>query len=263
MAPPGGAGRSSPDDDRESGRSETDRNRQPGQAIALPALLLALAPPLPASEGVDRDPWESVNRPIHRFNEQVDAAVMRPVAEVYREVTPDPLERAVVNFFLNLDAPMSIGGALLQGDAERTLQAAGRFAVNSTLGIGGLFDPATGMGLRDVREDFGQALEVWGLTDSPYLVLPLLGPATLLQIPDRVLAAWLPAEMLGSWWSPELRVLDLVSFRADALAASALVEESAIDSYSFTREAWLQRRRHLRYNGEPPVEDWSDFLGDF
>lgn len=237
------------------------RSRRPAAPVL--AVLLALTPALSASEEVDRDPWEAVNRPIHRFNEHLDAAVMRPAAELYREVTPEPLERAVVNFFLNLNAPVSIGGALLQGDAERTLQATGRFAVNSTLGIGGLFDPATGMGLRDVNEDIGQALEVWGLTDSPYLVLPLLGPATLVQIPDRVLAAWLPAEMLGSHWSPGLRVLDLVSFRADSLAASALLEESALDSYSFTREAYLQRRRNLRYNGDPPVEDWSDFLDDF
>lgn len=247
-------------------RSGTDRQQGRGfrgSALPLVAVLLALTPPLPASEEIDRDPWKAVNRPIHRFNGHVDAALMRPVAELYEEVTPDPLERAVINFFLNLNAPVSIGGALLQGDAERTLQATGRFAVNSTLGIGGLFDPATGMGLRDVEEDIGQVLEVWGLTDSPYLVLPLLGPATLVQIPDRVLTAWMPAEMLGSWWSPGLRVLDLVSFRADALATSALIEESAIDSYSFTREAYLQRRRHLRYNGEPPVEDWSDFLDDF
>jgi phospholipid-binding lipoprotein MlaA len=228
----------------------------------LVGLLLAL-PVRAAQDGADRDPFEAVNRPIHRFNETLDAHLVEPTARAYRRVTPDPVERAVVNFFLNLYGPVSITGALLQADPERTAVATGRFAVNTTLGIGGLFDPATGMGLGDTQEDIGQALEVWGLEDSPYLVLPFLGPMTLVQVPDRVLAAWLPPELLGGLWHPGLRVLDVVSFRADSLAATSLMQESAVDTYTFTREAFLQRRRYQRYNGDPPVEDWSDFLDDF
>lgn len=236
---------------------------------AVASTLLALAGVLccpgagAAEAAVDRDPWVRFNRPVHAFNERVDDAVLEPAALLYRRVTPDPVERAILNFFDNVAAPISITGAALQADGERTAIATGRFLVNSTVGVAGLLDAATPMGLPDVNEDIGQALEVWGFENSPYLVLPFIGPMTVVQVPDRIARAWLPQLAFGDYWHQGWRVLDIVSYRADVLAASTLLDSSAIDSYTFTREAFLQRRRYLRFNGELPEEDWDAFLDDF
>jgi Surface lipoprotein len=237
------------------------------RALASLLFLSAAASVCPAAvaapAAVDRDPWVRFNRPVHVFNERVDDFVLEPAALFYRRMTPDPVERAILNFFDNIASPISITGAALQADGERTAIATGRFLVNSTVGLAGLLDPATSMGLPDVDEDIGQALEVWGFEDSPYLVLPFIGPMTLVQVPDRIARAWLPQLAFGDYWHQGWRVLDVVSYRADVLAASTLLDSSAIDSYSFTREAFLQRRRYLRYNGELPEEDWDAFLDDF
>jgi len=226
--------------------------------------LCGLMPHLAAADAAsDRDPWIRFNRPMHAFNDRVDDYVLEPSARLYRRVAPDFVERAVLNVFANLSAPLSISGALLQGKADRTAIATGRFLVNSTVGVAGVFDPATPLGLPDVQEDIGQALEVWGFDESPYLVLPFVGPMTLVQVPDRALRAWLPQVMMGSAWHPGYRALDVVSYRADVLAASTLLDSTAVDSYTFTREAFLQRRRYLRYDGELPNSDWDEFLDDF
>ncbi|HSG88131.1 MAG TPA: VacJ family lipoprotein [Pseudomonadales bacterium] len=233
-----------------------------GGLLALLALTGA-AVAFGAEAPVNRDPFVAVNRPIHDFNQVLDRHLVRPVAESYERVVPDPVERMVLNFFSNLIGPARITGAFLQADVDRTLIAGTRFAVNSTVGVAGLFDPATPMGLPDQQEDIGQALEVWGLENSPYIVLPFLGPATLVQIPDRALSIWLPQQLLGGYYTPAVGALDIVSFRASLLATSSIVDDSSLDTYTFTRDAFLQRRRFLRYNGELPAEDWSDFLDDF
>ena len=230
---------------------------------ALAAALTAAPAAFGAQDAADRDPWVRFNRPVHVFNEHVDDLVLEPAALLYRRVAPDPIERAILNFFDNIAAPISITGAALQADGERTAIATGRFLVNSTVGVAGLLDPATPLGLPDVNEDIGQALEVWGFEDSPYLVLPLIGPMTVVQVPDRIARAWLPQLAFGDHWHQGWRALDIVSYRADVLAASRLLDSSAIDSYTFTREAFLQRRRYLRYNGELPEADWDEFLDDF
>ena len=232
-------------------------------AMLLVAAGLLVPPAASAAGSAERDPWVRFNRPVHAFNERVDDLVLEPAAVLYRRVTPDPVERAILNFFDNIAAPISITGAALQADGERTAIATGRFLVNSTVGVAGLLDPATSMGLPDVNEDIGQALEVWGFEDSPYLVLPFVGPMTVVQIPDRVARAWLPQAAFGDSWHQGWRIPDIVSYRADILAASTLLDSSAIDSYTFTREAFLQRRRYMRYNGELPEEDWDGFLDDF
>lgn len=211
----------------------------------------------------DRDPFEAWNRPVHSFNETLDVHLLRPVARGYRAVTPQPIVRAVANFFDNLTLPLSVAGGLLQLDSERSLKETGRFVLNTTVGIGGLFDPATSLGFERQQEDIGQALESWGATDSPYLVLPLMGPMTLVQIPDRVVSPFIGPALMGSYWHGSLRAVDVISTRAELLSVSALLDESASDSYVFTREAFLQRRRYLLYDGEPPVEDFDAFFDDF
>lgn len=242
-----------------------------GEAAAgckvLGLLGLLLFAPMPAlatdSEEVDRDPFEAWNRPVHNFNETLDVHFLQPVARGYRAVTPRPVERSVANFFDNLTLPLSIVGGMLQLNSERMLKETGRFVVNTTVGIGGLFDPASSMGLERQEEDIGQALESWGLKHSPYLVLPFLGPMTLVQIPDRIISPMLGPTMMGSYWHESLWALSIVSTRADLLAGSAILDESAADSYIFTREAFLQRRRYLLYDGDPPLDDFDAFFDDF
>ncbi|MCC5888146.1 MAG: VacJ family lipoprotein [Gammaproteobacteria bacterium] len=228
-------------------------------------LVLALAAGAAAAEDqeIDRDPFEAWNRPVHNFNETLDVHILQPVARGYRAITPSPVERAVSNFFDNLTLPLSIVGGLLQLDSERTLKETGRFVVNSTVGLAGLFDPATSLGLERQEEDIGQALESWGAKNSPYLVLPFLGPMTLVQIPDRIAAPLIGPTLMGGYWHDSLYVLSIISTRAELLSASAILDESAADSYIFTREAFLQRRRYLLYNGEPPLDDFDAFFDEF
>ncbi|TVS16363.1 MAG: VacJ family lipoprotein [Gammaproteobacteria bacterium] len=216
-----------------------------------------------AEEPPDRDPFEAWNRPVHNFNETLDVNILQPVARGYRAVTPRPVERAVANFFDNLTLPLSIVGGMLQLNPERMLTDTGRFVVNSTIGVGGLFDPASSMGLEHQQEDIGQALESWGLKHSPYLVLPFLGPTTLVQIPDRVIAPLVGPTLMGGYWHESLWAMDFLSTRAELLAGSALLDEASADSYIFTREAFLQRRRFLLYDGEPPIDDFDAFFDDF
>lgn len=257
-----------------SGPAGTRRSRVLACVGVGPALLAGLlavvlsASPSSAAAAADRppaerDPFIAFNRPVYRFNDALDRRLVRPVAITYQEIVPPPVQHMVVNFFENLLAPRTIAGAMLQADVQRTLVASSRFVINSTLGMAGLFDPAGDMGLEDPREDIGQALEVWGLTNSPYLVLPVLGPMTLVELPDRALASYLPQALMGHYYAQELRVLDLVSYRADVLAATNMVSNGSLDNYTFTRDAYLQRRRFLRYNGEPPAEDWDKFLDGF
>lgn len=211
----------------------------------------------------ERDPFEAWNRPVHNFNESLDVRVLQPVARGYRAITPRPVERGVANFFDNLSLPLSAVGGLLQLDSERMLKESGRFVLNSTIGVAGLFDPATALGFERQNEDIGQALESWGATDSPYLVLPLMGPMTLVQIPDRVASPFVAPALLGSYWRDYYRAIDLISTRADLLSTTALLDESTGDSYIFTREAYLQRRRFLLYDGEPPPEDFDALFEEF
>lgn len=215
------------------------------------------------SERSERDPLEAWNRPVHHFNETLDIHILRPLARGYQTITPEPVERSIANFFDNLTLPLSVVGGLLQLDSERMLKETSRFVINSTVGIAGLFDPATSMGLERQEEDIGQALEHWGATDSPYLVLPFLGPMTLVQIPDRIASPLIGPTLLGSYWHESLWAVSLISTRAELLSTTAILDESASDTYVFTREAYLQRRRFLLYNGEPPPEDLDALFEDF
>ena len=143
-------------------------------AVLMVLTLLALSA---RAEETVRDPFEGFNRRAFALNNALDRHFIRPAAVVYDQVMPAPLGQAIYRFFDNLAEPVSMTGALLQGDVERTLTASGRFLVNSTLGLGGLFDPATSIGFVDVDEDIGQALDSWGLDQTPYLVLPFWAPA--------------------------------------------------------------------------------------
>lgn len=191
-----------------------------------------------------RDPYESYNRAMFTFNDKVDTYALKPVATVYRDVTPSFVQTGVGNFFGNLSDAWSGVNNLLQGKGEDGMTDITRFALNSTLGVLGLFDIASPAGLEKHKEDFGQTLGVWGLESGPYLVLPLLGPST---VRDTVA---LPADWAGNIWQYKDPVhvrnigtgVNVVDTRASLLDAGSLFEDAALDRYEFLRDGYLQRR---------------------
>lgn len=222
--------------------------------LRLAPILLAALLAGCATTADNPDPWEAYNRPMHAFNDKVDRAVLKPTAEAYVKVVPGFAREGVNNFFANLDDVATSINNLLQGKPVAAAGDAGRFVVNSVLGVFGLWDVASPMGLEKHDEDFGQTLGVWGVPPGPYFVIPLLGPSTARDAPARVVD---PQYAYNRYVEPErlmwgLFVLDLVQTRAQYLKASSVVTEAALDEYSFIRDAWLQRRRNQVYDGRPP-----------
>ena len=204
-----------------------------------------------------KDPLEPMNRSVTKFNDGLDDYVLKPVATGYRDYTPDPLQKGVTNFFRNIGDMFSTVNNGLQLKGKETAESFMRVVVNSTVGIYGLIDVATPIGLERHSEDFGQTLGYWGVPDGPYVVLPLFGPSTLRD------TASLPADMnmdpvrkhdnmaeRNTAWT-----LRTVQKRGDLLKTSDLMGEASIDKYSFTRDAYLQYRRAQIYDGNPPDED--------
>jgi phospholipid-binding lipoprotein MlaA len=207
-----------------------------------------------------KDPLELYNRAMFRFNTDFDNAFLKPVAKGYKYVTPEPVDRGVTNFFNNVDDVTSAVNNLLQFKLSRFGTDVGRVAVNSTAGLLGVLDVATNLGLPSYKEDFGQTLGYWGLGPGPYFVIPILGPST---IRDTVgLAGDIYVDPFFSvsqseiyWGAVVLRVVDR---RADLLKSSDILEEAAVDPYTFLRDAYLQRRRYKVYDGNPPPETDAD-----
>ncbi len=207
--------------------------------------------------GPDRnpaDPFEAFNRKVQKFNDVVDDAVLKPTARTYVKVVPRLAREGVNNFFGNLADVWSAVNSFLQfkfGDSAQNIM---RFNVNTVFGIGGLFDVATDAGIDRHPEDFGQTLGRWGVPPGPYLVLPLFGPSDIRD------AAAFPVDRLGDPVSGindtgtviGLSFLRIIDLRAGLLRASRLIDDAALDPYSFTRDAYLQRRRNAVYDGRPP-----------
>src|SRR5690606_19006552 len=192
-----------------------------------------------------RDPWEGFNRRVHRFNNALDRNVARPAAEAYVTVVPSPVRAGVRNFFSNLGQPVSALNALLQGRPSQAGQALGRFLLNATLGVGGLFDPATDAGLPYRSEDFGQTLGVWGWRESRYLELPLFGPRTVRDafglVGDAPLSPVRQIDDDGARIATQ--GLQLIDLRARLMAIDSL-RDGAADDYALVRDAWMQRRQY-------------------
>ncbi|MBB1072891.1 VacJ family lipoprotein [Rhodoferax sp. 4810] len=224
---------------------------------ALLAVVLVLSACATGPNANPRDPLEPFNRGVYGFNDAVDRAVVKPVATAYRDVLPSPVRTGVSNFFNNLQDLWSFVNNSLQLKGEGAGNSIVRFGVNTAFGLGGLLDIATEMRIERFTEDFGQTLGHWGIGAGPYVVLPLLGPSTLRD------TAALPVDMSGNAVSQisdvptrnSATVLGLVSRRAQLLDASKMLDEVALDPYTFTRDAFLQRRRNLVYDGNPPDED--------
>lgn len=200
------------------------------------------------------DPFENLNRQVFAFNETVDENVLQPVARGYVNVTPEPVRIGVRNFFNNLRDVWSTVNLFLQGRFGEGATAIMRVSMNTTFGLAGLIDIATPMRLERPNEDLGQTLGVWGVGPGAYIVWPFLGPSTARDSFDIPPTFAFGGSMLADGWKAELAVtsLNLVSLRADLLAAGNLVNDIALDKYAFIRDAYLQRRQNLIYNGEPP-----------
>ncbi len=234
----------------------------------IPSLLLALALSACATPQNHYDPLEPVNRVTDRFNDGLDRLTLKPLAIAYRDLTPNPLQTGVSNFFDNWSYLNTVLNDFLQGKGGQGMRDFGRFLINTTLGVGGLFDVASSMGLEKHEEDLGQTLAVWGMGQGPYIVYPFLGPNSLRKTPDFVTATATDGLFWASFViSPQaaiaLTALKYIDKRKRLLQASKMRDELALDPYVFTREAWMQHRLYLIYDGHPPKpaasgDDWEE-----
>lgn len=200
------------------------------------------------------DPFEPLNRQVYQFNEAVDGVIFKPVATAYKAVTPDLLRTGVNNFFSNIGDGWSLVNALLQLKPKEAAEGFLRVGLNTFLGLGGILDVASEIGIERHKEDFGQTLGRWGVPPGPYLVLPILGPSTLRD------AVALKVDAIGNLvyqidhipTRNELLFMNAVDTRATLLRAGEVMEEAALDKYSFRRDAHLQKRRNDIYDGMPP-----------
>ncbi len=230
-------------------------------------LLLSLAAGCATTGGHSNpsDPFESFNRSVYRFNDTVDRYALKPVAQAYQKVVPEPLQLMVGSFFANLDDLYTGANNLLQAKPKEALIDFSRFVLNSTLGFAGVADVASGIGMPKHDEDLGQTLGYWGVPAGPYVVIPLLGPSSMRDAPSRVADIFLsPIDLVydksvrfrnASW------ALRLIHYRASLLEAEKVIQGAALDPYSLIRDGWLQRRRNAVYDGNPPDDSFEDDSG--
>ncbi len=213
------------------------------------------------------DPFEDVNRKIYSFNKGVDNYVAKPISDAYIWITPKFVQTGVSNFFNNLSGINVFLNSFMQGKLRQGGEDTGRFLVNSTIGLGGLFDVATKFGLEQNEEDFGQTLAVWGVPQGPYLIIPVLGPMTSRGVPGAVFdAATNPTSYIGFGVPLQfLQMLQVVNARASADSDLNFINEAALDPYIFTREAFLQYRKNLIADGKLSgnEDDFFDLEDDF
>jgi len=224
-------------------------------AFTLSACLALAAPRAGAAGG---DPLEPINRPIFVINDKLDQWALRPVARGYDYVVPAPAQRGVSNFFSNLYDVTSAVNAVLQWRWEGVAQSSGRFLVNSTLGVAGIFDVATPMGIRPFRTDFGQTLAMWGVPEGPYLMLPLFGPRTIRSGTATLVDTFtfsVPPYLNDRSVRNTIWAMELVHGRAQLLESDELLSG---DRYIFVRDAYLQQRAAFVNDGEIQ-DDFADF----
>ena len=203
------------------------------------------------------DPYENINRKIFNFNDRVDNYVAEPISDAYKFITPQFVQTGVFNFFNNLKNINVVLNDVLQAKFQQGAADTGRFAINSTVGLGGLFDVAKNVGLEQNDEDFEQTLAVWGVPQGSYLVIPFLGPSTARGIPGTVFdTAANPVTYIGM----PVQLVSMLNARANAEGALKFIDEAALDPYVFTRESFLQWRKHLASDGKS--EDLSGFEDD-
>ena len=234
--------------------------------ISKLALVVAVAGLLGgcATSGNPKDPIEGFNRAMFGFNEGLDKVIIKPVATGYEAVLPDPIQTGVANFFSNI-ADLMIGvNNLLQGKPAQAASDAGRVLVNTTVGFLGILDVASTMGMEKHEEDVGQTFGRWGMDDGAYVVLPFFGSRTVRDTIGLAFDVYTdPVAHVDH--IPTRNVLlttRLISDRAEFLKADKVIEEAALDKYSYVRDAYLQRRRSLIHDGNPPKFDPYSGSGD-
>jgi phospholipid-binding lipoprotein MlaA len=222
-----------------------------GCMLALNACV-TLPPNAPRSP---QDPYERWNRGVYKFNDAIDRGVVKPVARAYQHVMPHFARTGVSNFLSNLNTPTVMFNDALQGKGRAALGDLGRFLVNSTAGVGGLFDPATSMGLQRNDEDFGQTLGKWGVHAGPFLELPLLGPSDVRDGPAKIvdIFTYPPTYLRNSYQKYGLWGLTLIDKRADLLSLDDTLKNT-YDPYAFIRDAYLQHRAYLVSDGKDTDE---------
>jgi phospholipid-binding lipoprotein MlaA len=225
--------------------------------------------------GDPNDPFESYNRTVYNFNDGLDKYLLKPVATGYDIVTPKFIQKGISNFFSNLDDAIVLINDLLQFKLVNAASDTGRILINSSFGLLGLIDWASDIGLEKHNEDFGQTLGYWGIPEGPYFVLPFLGPSTIRDTGGLVVdSAYFdpiykelhegfpppPRENDAAVWG--MVATKAINTRAQLLKAGNILDEAALDPYVFLREAFLQRRKNLVYDGAPPEEDIEEFSED-
>lgn len=231
--------------------------------LALLGILTGCATTQP-DDGSTPDPFENTNRSFYKLDDTLDRAILKPIAEKYADIAPDQVRISVTNFFDNLYYLNVILNSFLQGKIRQGISDTARFVFNSTLGIGGLFDVATDMGMPMHEEDLGQTLAVWGFDSGAYLYIPLVkGPNTVRDTPDMATSYLLnPLTYISSIVLWPVSALYLVNTRANLLDDTTIRDEAAVDPYSFTREAYMQRREFLIHDGNLPTEGYEDIFED-
>ena len=208
----------------------------------------------------NKDPLESVNRAVYKFNDVADKAVIKPVATAYKKVTPSPIRRGVSNFFNNLGSITTVLNNILQLKFANAFSEAGRFVINSTFGIAGFIDVASMDNIPVHKEDFGQTLGHWGVGNGAYLVLPFLGPSTVRDttgfVFDRTTSDPITyTHNIGEIrLHNQLRAAQILDNRTQLLDASDLIDDAALDPYAFMRDAYLQRRASQVQDGLVPID---------
>jgi phospholipid-binding lipoprotein MlaA len=231
----------------ESGRPALSR-----AVLALAVVLLAGCAAAPSRE----DPFEPMNRALYQFHDTVDTAVVKPVAQAYIDVVPEYFRTGVSNVFNNIEDLVSALNSLLQGKLDKFSDDLGRVVLNTAFGVGGFFDLASMVGIERGNEDFGQTFGAWGLPQGPYLFVPFFGPTTVRDGSGAIVRVMVgPVGYIGDVpVRNSLYGVGAVDLRAQALSAGAIVDTAALDRYLFIRNAYLQRRQYLLYDGKPPPE---------
>lgn len=235
------------------------------EILSSAALLLSTAACVTApgsSRQAELDKYEQANRKIYSFNRKLDKAVIRPTTVAYRTVVPAAARRGASNALDNVDEPLTFINALLQGKIKTAFRAVDRFAINSTLGVGGLADHATDMGLPRQKEDFGQTLAAWGVGSGPYLMLPLLGPSTLRDtfgfgvdtVTDPFARFQKRTLEMSSLERNGVTAFEAIDLRSRLIDTADPLLEGALDEYAIVRSAYLQQRITDIYDGDPPED---------
>ena len=228
------------------------------------SLFMSSCASTPGTSTADNDPYEATNRDVFALNQRLDKAVALPVAEFYVSAVPEPARDGVHNFLTNLNSPVVFANDVLQGDVDHAGETLGRFGVNSTLGLAGLVDVASKMGIPGHDTDFGITLGMWGIGEGPFLMLPLIGPAPPRDLVGKVVDVFLDPLTYVSFRSKiyydiGLGTIGIIDLRAQNIDTLESIERTSVDYYATTRNLYLQYRKAAVNRGKPDVENLPNF----